>query len=147
MEVEVIDSFTNEYAFLSNFYEAPFLYKARQVPTAEHAYQMSKADNDDDRAYILDASSPDEAKKRGNDVDLRSNWESMKTRIMYDVVRNKFFYPQNNDIALDLIDTGDKVLIEGNDWGDTFWGVTDDGGENQLGKILMIVRSELKQLR
>ena len=39
-----------------------------------------------------------------------------------------------------------KVLVEGNRWGDTCWGVdTRTGrGENHLGKILMNVREELK---
>ena len=41
--------------------------------------------------------------------------------------------------------TRDRVLIEGNDWGDTFWGMTDGEGENHLGKILMRVRAELRE--
>lgn len=36
------------------------------------------------------------------------------------------------------------MLIEGNDWGDTFWGMVDGEGENNLGKILMRVREEIK---
>lgn len=143
---DVIDSFDGEHEFLSNFYEAPFLFKARKVPTAEHGYQMMKATDDEDQAYVLEADTPGEAKKRGNDIDIRSNWDNIKTITMYRVVRSKFNYPQNQDLAQKLIDTGDKKLVEGNDWGDTFWGVTDDGGENQLGKILMLVRSELKSL-
>lgn len=40
--------------------------------------------------------------------------------------------------------TRDRMLIEGNDWGDTFWGMVDGEGENNLGKILMRVREEIK---
>ena len=42
-----------------------------------------------------------------------------------------------------LIKTGNTELIEGNFWGDTFWGICDGVGENNLGKILMRVRKEL----
>lgn len=38
-----------------------------------------------------------------------------------------------------------RELIEGNTWGDTFWGVCRGKGENNLGKILMRLRSELAQ--
>jgi len=42
-----------------------------------------------------------------------------------------------------LIATGDTELIEGNDWEDTFWGVCNGMGENNLGKLLMKVRQSL----
>ena len=37
------------------------------------------------------------------------------------------------------------VKIEGNTWNDTFWGVCNGQGQNWLGKILMLVRSELNK--
>ena len=43
-----------------------------------------------------------------------------------------------------LLDTGDRELIEGNTWGDRFWGVCRGEGENKLGRILMRVRDELR---
>lgn len=39
-----------------------------------------------------------------------------------------------------LIATGDSQLIEGNTWGDTYWGVCRGKGQNKLGKLLMKVR-------
>jgi predicted NAD-dependent protein-ADP-ribosyltransferase YbiA (DUF1768 family) len=44
-----------------------------------------------------------------------------------------------------LIDTGDRQLIEANDWGDTFFGVCDGVGRNHLGEILMKIRSNIKR--
>lgn len=46
-----------------------------------------------------------------------------------------------------LIATGERELVEGNVWNDTFWGVSlrTGKGQNQLGKILMEVREELKK--
>lgn len=40
--------------------------------------------------------------------------------------------------------TGSAVLIEGNCWGDRFWGMVNDIGENHLGQILMDIREKLK---
>jgi predicted NAD-dependent protein-ADP-ribosyltransferase YbiA (DUF1768 family) len=42
-----------------------------------------------------------------------------------------------------LMDTHPQPLIEGNTWGDVFWGVCKGQGENNLGKILMDIREEL----
>lgn len=41
-----------------------------------------------------------------------------------------------------LIKTGDAELIEGNWWGDKYWGMCNGEGMNKLGKILMQVRKE-----
>jgi predicted NAD-dependent protein-ADP-ribosyltransferase YbiA (DUF1768 family) len=43
-----------------------------------------------------------------------------------------------------LMQTGERQLIEGNTWGDTYWGVCDGEGENNLGKLIMQVRKELR---
>ena len=43
-----------------------------------------------------------------------------------------------------LMLTGDAELIEGNNWGDTFWGVCNGRGENMLGKLLMEIRDYLR---
>jgi predicted NAD-dependent protein-ADP-ribosyltransferase YbiA (DUF1768 family) len=44
-----------------------------------------------------------------------------------------------------LLATDDEELVEGNWWNDTFWGVCRGDGENNLGKIIMKVRDELRQ--
>jgi predicted NAD-dependent protein-ADP-ribosyltransferase YbiA (DUF1768 family) len=59
------------------------------------------------------------------------------------VVRAKF--TQNRILADKLIATGDTELIEGNNWRDYFWGMCNGKGKNNLGKILMKVREELRQ--
>jgi len=35
-------------------------------------------------------------------------------------------------------------LIEGNTWGDTYWGVCRGRGSNNLGKLLMKIREVLR---
>ncbi len=54
-------------------------------------------------------------------------------------------FKQNERLKRLLLATGDAELIEGNDWGDTIWGMCDGEGENLLGKILMKVRDKLRE--
>ena len=43
-----------------------------------------------------------------------------------------------------LVSTGTEELIEGNTWGDTFWGVCNGKGANTLGQMLMIIRAQIR---
>ena len=52
--------------------------------------------------------------------------------------------PKNETLKTNLLKTGDAMLIEGNTWGDRIWGQVNGVGENNLGKILMRIREELK---
>jgi predicted NAD-dependent protein-ADP-ribosyltransferase YbiA (DUF1768 family) len=59
---------------------------------------------------------------------------------MSDLLWQKF---QDPDLADRLRATRTRKLIEGNWWGDTYWGVSDGVGENQLGELLMRIRTKL----
>lgn len=85
------------------------------------------------------------AKRLGRQVQLRSDWQEVKLSIMEEIVRIKF--TENEQLKKLLLMTGDAEIAEGNTWGDTYWGVDIrmGEGENNLGKILMKVRSELKE--
>ena len=60
---------------------------------------------------------------------------------MYNICKIKF--TQNPNLGKLLIETQNEEIIEGNDWDDTFWGVCNGEGQNNLGKILMQIRKEL----
>jgi predicted NAD-dependent protein-ADP-ribosyltransferase YbiA (DUF1768 family) len=51
--------------------------------------------------------------------------------------------PAWHPLAERLMATGDAELIEGNTWGDRYWGVVDGTGENRLDKHLMQRRGAL----
>lgn len=111
-------------------------------PTAEHLYQALKGKHDYYLEWFTDPNmSPAEAKKLGREIKKRPDWNTVKLSIMREVVLLKF--RQNEDLAYQLVCTGTEELVEGNWWGDRFWGV-DEYGENHLGKILMDVRSLLR---
>ena len=140
--MDEIKSFSGEYEFLSNFYEIPIHYKYI-FRNAEAAYQAQKAVSSDDKIDFTKYNAA-KAKRKGRKIELRPDWEEVKVSFMKDIVFAKFF--QNPDLAARLLKTEDATLIEGNDWHDTFWGVDLKTGEgqNNLGKILMETREELK---
>lgn len=137
----VIDSFTGEYRFLSNFYPSRIVVKGILYPTVEHAYQAYKTNELHQRMWISSARTPGEAKRRGRRVHMSSGWEHIKLGVMSSLLKWKFEIP---DLRKKLVDTRDAELVEGNTWGDTFWGVCNGVGENNLGKLLMRVREELR---
>jgi ribA/ribD-fused uncharacterized protein len=144
----MIDRFTDDYFFLSNFYApAPVVFDGVEYPTTEHAYQAAKTLDLDERRRICDAETPGKAKKmgqapeRGGVVILREDWDRVKDGVMLEICRQKF---QDPILKQRLLETGDVMLIEGNHWGDTYWGVCKGVGQNKLGKTLMQIRDELE---
>lgn len=134
-----IDSFDGRYSFLSNFYDAPVTYKGITYLNSEAAYQAQK---DPKQAYAFKHLPANKAKRLSHKMDVVENWDDIKYGHMLEIVRQKF--RQNPNLARHLLHTGHRELIEGNWWNDTYWGVCDGKGENNLGKILMQVRRELK---
>jgi ribA/ribD-fused uncharacterized protein len=143
---EPITSFRGDFDFLSNFYECyvPMTFGKDNIPfefrNAEAAFQAHKTRNFAD-LVIFSNMTGREAKKFGRKVKLRDDWNDVRLQIMGEVVLTKFVV--NKDLRDKLIATGQRELIEGNTWRDTFWGVCNGKGENHLGKILMEVRAML----
>lgn len=61
---------------------------------------------------------------------------------MYEICMCKFM--QNPTLCKALLATGNCHLVEGNNWGDYFWGSVNGHGENHLGRILMDIRAKLQ---
>ncbi len=139
----IISKFDNEYSFLSNFYPCEITFDNDVYPSVEHAFQAAKTNDKQDREKIRNAETPGKAKRLGRKVRLIDSWNEIRLPTMELLIDQKF----NNDVLKQkLIDTSDAILVEGNDWNDTFWGMCDGHGENWLGKILMKKR-EKEQLR
>lgn len=134
-----IDSFSGEHRFLSNFWPVSVQLDGREYPTVENAYQAAKTKKDSERIQFLDLTAG-QAKRLGSKLILRKDWDRIKVPVMNYLLRQKFSVPYLRDL---LIQTGDAELIEGNDWGDTFWGVCNNVGQNHLGKLLMEIRSDI----
>ena len=137
-----IDRFRGEHAFLSNFHRAPFRWRGRDWPTAEAAFAASKTLDERERERIRTAPSPGHAKRLGRRVKLRPDWERIKDGVMRSLLEAKFAAPALRDA---LLATGDAVLVEGNTWGDAYWGVCNGRGRNQLGRTLMRIRDDIRR--
>lgn len=137
-----ITKFRDEYRFLSNFFICKIEYNGLTYRSVEHAFQAQKVLNPSIRQYVSKIHSPVDARRYMRSVELRPDWEVVKLAIMTDLVRQKF--TKYSALKKLLLDTDDKEIIEENDWHDDYWGVYKGKGNNHLGKIIMKIRSELK---
>ncbi|CAH1761453.1 15791_t:CDS:2 [Entrophospora sp. SA101] len=137
-----------KYGAFSNFYSSPITIDEFTWPTVEHYFQAQKFNKEDQKNLqdeIRLASTPHEAAKLGRNFEgLRSDWNESRDSVMLKALRFKF--TQHEDLKELLLSTGESKLIEDSP-SDSYWGIaTRNGvkGENKLGLLLMIVRSELR---
>lgn len=123
---------------LSNFHLEPFMMHGITWPSSENVYQFCKLqDPTGEDVELFRQCTPGHAKKAGNTLKRRENWEALKTQIMHNILECKFI--QCPVARACLLGTTGK-LVEVNWWGDTFWGVCGGTGENNLGRTLMDIR-------
>ena len=141
-----IMSFRGEYSFLSNFYEGKvFTYKGLKFNNTEAPFHAEKCWS---RAKEFEMIRPLQSKRLGRKVLMRRDWDQIKDRVMYDVCYAKF--TQDPVLKAKLLATGNRELVEGNTHGDRCWGMTCSNGvwigENRLGKVLMKLRDDLREM-
>jgi ribA/ribD-fused uncharacterized protein len=145
-EMNVIHFYSagGEFGCLSNFSPHPIALKGKTWPTSEHYFQAQKFAGAPDEEEVRQAKSPMIAARMGRSRKrpLRKDWESVKDSIMHEVVLAKF--TQHADLREILLATRDATIVE-HTRNDSYWGDGGDGrGKNQLGRILMHVRDELR---
>ncbi len=145
----MINSFIGQYRFLSNFYPVIIEFDGQYYASVEHAYQAAKTTDKELRKIFTinnQTMSASGAKKIGQMLQLRPGWEQLKIIIMEQLLRQKFNQPCFKE---QLLKTNDEELIEGNNWHDNYYGICycpkcKGTGENNLGKLLLKIRNELK---
>lgn len=143
-----INGFKNDFYFLHNFYPCPVLYEGLIYPSAEHAYQASKTDDDNTREIIRNLLDGQTAKSYAASKYRsmkRQDWIRIRESVMLTVIQSKFF--NNINLAKMLAETGNSAIINSLSNGDaldTYWGVRGTRGENRLGVILMHVRTQIQ---
>lgn len=145
----MVKEFKGKHGFLSNFYPSPIIYEGIEYPTVEHAYQAAKTNDIETRMKIAKKETPGKAKRAGGKRGIITNfdfdkWETKKNSVMEELVRLKF---QDPKLREKLLETGEEPLQEGNNWGDTYWGVNikTGRGKNILGKTIEKIRDEIKR--
>jgi ribA/ribD-fused uncharacterized protein len=169
---EPILEFAGEYRWLSNFHDFIIDVGGRMFASSEHAYQATKTFDSEEQREIQLARSPGQAKRLGLKVTLRDDWDTARIDMMRLVLAAKFPESDTTPLTPKLLATGDRILVEGNNWHDDFWGAcwvplwttsenyglpmwaerqhddctTDQlRGENHLGLLLMQRRDELRK--
>ncbi|MER9436671.1 NADAR family protein [Mesorhizobium sp. M0618] len=138
-----INAFQGDYRWLSNFWHAPIVIGGWTWESNEHAYQAAKSLDPKDWQLIQNQRSASYAKVYGSKVTIREDWNDIKLAVMAELTAAK--YDQNPDLKAKLMATKGVMLVEGNHWGDTFWGVDlrvggSGMGLNHLGRIIMDYR-------
>lgn len=134
--------FDGDYRFLSNFFPSPIECAGLLYPTVEHAYQAAKASTPEQAAHIRAAVSPGEARRRSHQMGAPPGWAERRLETMVALLNLKF--TTHDELRGLLLDTNDDLLVEGNNWGDNYWGVDGHRGENNLGLLLMQLRANLR---
>ena len=148
-------------SFLSNWIpmDLSILYDDQVFTTSEQLFMYKKAkffgDEPIAARIVVLGTHPKNAKDLGRQIRGydEEKWKKIREQMMYEAVYEKF--SQYLDLKKKLLDTKDKILVEGTPF-DPIWGVMikwDDDrildeknwkGQNLLGKVLMRVRSDLK---
>ena len=134
------------YGCFSNFSRHVITLKGKRWPTSEHYFQAQKFAGTLLEEQVRQVATPGQAAAMGRDRanPLRADWEEVKDDVMREAVRAKFTqYPALKAI---LLSTGEAILVE-HTRKDKYWADGYDGsGQNKLGKILMEIRHELRQI-
>lgn len=136
--------YENEFYVFSNFSAFTTQWKGKLYPTSEQAYQAERYEDESTKELIRTARSAHEAfvyAMTHKDAD-RKDWDDVRVSIMKDILRAKV--EQHPYVKQKLLESGTKELIE-DSWRDDFWGWgPNKDGKNQLGKLWMELRSELR---
>ncbi len=157
---------TNNYIFFwgsefSNFYKCNIEYLDFIFNCSEQAFMYCKAAHfqDENTGYlILNAKTPQEAKKLGRLVTPYNDkeWDRVRYHYMYDVVKAKF--TQNDNLKSLLLSDKfkGKTFVEASPY-DRIWGIgmgennpdildTSKWGRNLLGNIITEIRDEINKI-
>lgn len=140
-----IKNFSGDREFLSPHFEYPIVYEGITFPTAWHAYQASRCEDNADKIRMRDAKTIGDMEKIIDDLYRRwrntvwdKAWLNMK-----DIQRIKFEAKKMKQM---LLNTYPAKIIFGNKDHQHFWGICFAHlfatGQNALGKMLMNLRDE-----
>ena len=143
MRIEFYKEF-GEYGYLANYSNHGFYVNDVFYKTVEHYYQSEKYSDNEIKQKIINAPTPKEASTIGRDRKniRKKDFKLIKNDVMYKGIYEKFI--QNKSIMYKLIETRNKTIVE-KTVDEYYWGIgKDESGDNNIGKILMKVRTDIK---
>ena len=138
---DMIDKFNDEYDFLSNRFKVRLEWQGLVYGSAEAAFQASKCRDESERRFFAGCT-PEKAVLKGRDIVPYPGWEDARLSMMESIIRAKF--EQNPVLMRKLKATGNRLLVNGNNKHETYWGIDlySWQGENHLGRIIMTIRDK-----
>jgi predicted NAD-dependent protein-ADP-ribosyltransferase YbiA (DUF1768 family) len=126
---------------LRNDYPAPLLVDGDTYPSVTHAYWALSTADPAARAAARDADTVFTARDAAAAAPRREGWEQARTAVMTALLRAK--YTQHPALARVLLDTADATLVyDESDSG--HWGDNGGRGRNWTGRLLELVRAQLR---
>jgi len=117
----VIDRFTGDQGWLSNSAAGQVFIGGKVYPTREHAFQVAKTLDLDQRARIAGAATSADAHRLGQAVTLRPGWDDhLRYAVMWQVLASAL--DNNPGLGAHLEATGTALLAGGNTDHDRHWG-------------------------
>lgn len=144
--------YEQDFYVLSNFSAFSILWttgptSSHRFQTSEHVYHWEKFNHPpaaNIQECIKEATSAHEAFEiaQRNKIFQQPNWDNLKVGVMMRILKAKV--EQHEYVSRKLLATGNRELIE-DSWRDDFWGWGEDcNGRNELGKLWMRIRQELR---
>ena len=139
-KLERIDNFNGYFDFLNNEYPCQVYFDGLLFKSVAYAYQAARSIQRHIREKIALADNTNELYEIASKIDDPENWTSLRLKYMESLIRDKF--RRNRELRERLIATGTRELI--NTYSDPtisniFWGVVENKGQNQLGRLLQTV--------
>lgn len=138
-----IKGFSGDFRWLSNFWPVNVEMDWVIYPSVEHAYQAAKTTDHTIRKHLASLTAGQAKRAAPTGRLLRPDWELVRVQIMNDLLMQKF---SQEPFMTRLLETGNCLIEETNAWKDTFWGVCDGEGKNILGKLIMTIRDDLRNI-
>ena len=143
-ELERIDNFNGYFDFLNNDFPCPVYYEGLIYKAVSYAFQAARATEQYIREKIVRADTLMEMYEIAANIEDPPDWQKNRLKVMEMLIRDKF--RRNSELREKLRATETRELI--NTFRDAtvsnlFWGVVDKKGQNQLGRILELVRDDI----
>lgn len=162
------------YREFSNFHPVSVQWKGKSFPSIEHAYQFAKYEELADKPIsdllnLVDLQESDQKKLKPFlkltflEFMMNSKVTAGSIKMLAHTLPDTHISPFQRMICMAelslqkysqepfqsiLQNSGDGILIEGNTWQDTFWGIDQETkeGHNILGRLLMMIRDQQNKI-
>lgn len=130
---------------LRNEYPAPVRVDGVTYPTVAHGYWALSTTDPARRDAIRTADTLRAARELAEESPRHAHWADLRLTVMTRLLRAKF--TQHPELAEELLHTGDAALWYGDLDSPGFWGRSGPTGRNWTGRLLELLRSELRMER